>query len=209
MKLILVRHGETSWNKEEIFRGRKDIRLNKNGIIQAKCLAKYLADLRIDAIYSSPLKRALFTAKEIAKSHHLNLRIAKELIDFDFGIWEGHNHQEIKEKYPKLYFLWKRKPEKLKIPNGETIPILKKRLRTFLNYLIKKHSSETIILVSHRVVLKMFILTALKLDANYFWSVKLDTGSISILEYSPEQKFVLTRLNDMSHLKKYQNQVDF
>jgi len=209
MKLFLVRHGETSWNKEGIFRGRKDIQLNRNGVIQAKSIAKYLFHAQIDFIYSSPLKRALYTAKEITKYHKLNVQIAKELIDFDFGNWEGYTIEEIKKKFPELYNLWLTNPEKLEIPNGETIPILKKRLKTFLDYLIKKHPQKTIILVSHRVVLKMLILIALRLNTRYFWSIKLDTGSISILEYSSGNKFVLNRLNDVSHLKNYQNHLDF
>lgn len=209
MKIILVRHGETSWNKEQIFRGRKDIKLNRNGIIQAKRLGKYFANIRIDTIYSSPLNRALFTAKEIAKHHNLKVKISKELIDFNFGSWEGHTHEEIKKKYPQLYKLWRSKPEKLKIPKGEAVSRLRKRLKGFLNDLTKKSFNQTIILVSHRVVLKMLILIALGIGADYFWLIKLDTGSVSILEYLPERKFILTNLNNTGHLRKYQEQIDF
>ena len=84
-EIILARHGETEWNVEEIFRGRIDVELNETGMKQAELLAEYLSDVKIDAIYSSPLKRALKTAEVIASYHQLNVEITPGLIDFDFG----------------------------------------------------------------------------------------------------------------------------
>jgi broad specificity phosphatase PhoE len=75
-KIILIRHGETEWNKEEIFRGRVNIELNETGLKQARLLAEFLADLKIEAIYSSPLKRASKTAEIIVSYHGLNVNIA-------------------------------------------------------------------------------------------------------------------------------------
>jgi len=101
-KILLIRHGDTDWNVEEIFRGRADIELNETGIKQAELLAKHLADEKIVAIYSSPLKRALRTAEIIAGSHHMNVIPAQELIDFDYGAWQGLSHDTVKEKYQTL-----------------------------------------------------------------------------------------------------------
>jgi len=101
--IILARHGETEWNVAEVFRGRIDIELNETGMKQAELLAEYLSNVEIDAIYSSPLKRALKTAKVIASYHKLNVEIVPGLIDFDYGKWQGLTHQEVKDKYKELY----------------------------------------------------------------------------------------------------------
>ena len=92
--ILLIRHGETDWNAEKIFRGRADIELNENGIKQAELLAKHLAGERIVAIYSSPLKRALRTAGIMAGSHQVDVTPALGLLDFDYGEWQGLSHQQ-------------------------------------------------------------------------------------------------------------------
>ena len=88
-EIILARHGETEWNVAEIFRGRIDIELNETGTKQAALLAEYLSRRKIEAICSSPLKRALNTAEIIAGYHKLDVEIAPGLIDFDYGEWQG------------------------------------------------------------------------------------------------------------------------
>jgi len=110
-QIILVRHGETEWNVGEIFRGRIDIELNKTGIKQAELLAKYLSYLRIDAIYSSPLRRALTTAEIMANYHKLDVVITPGLVDFDYGEWQGLPHQEVKDRYKELYAQWINHPQ--------------------------------------------------------------------------------------------------
>jgi len=84
-EIILVRHGETEWNVKEVFRGRIDIELSENGIKQAELLAEYLSHLKIEAVYSSPLRRALKTAEMIADAHKLGVEIAPGLMDFNYG----------------------------------------------------------------------------------------------------------------------------
>ena len=111
-EIILVRHGETEWNIEEIFRGRIDIDLNDTGIKQAELLDEHLSYVKIDAVYSSPLKRALKTAEMIASYHKLDVEITPGLIDFNYGKWQGLAHQEVKDKYKNRLtsVLWWRVP---------------------------------------------------------------------------------------------------
>jgi broad specificity phosphatase PhoE len=93
IEIILVRHGETAWNRREIFRGRADIELSETGARQAELLAQYLSQTGISAIYSSPLKRALKTAEAIASYHSLDVKTTSGLIDFDYGNWQGRPHK--------------------------------------------------------------------------------------------------------------------
>jgi len=198
-EIILVRHGETEWNVNEVFRGSLDIELNQTGIKQAKLLAEYLSNLKIDAIYSSPLKRALATAEIIATYHKLNVEIAPGLIDFDYGKWQGLPHQEVKDKYKKLYAEWINSPEKVKIPAGGSLNDVRKRATGVVDNVIAKYEG-TVILVSHRVVNKVLICALLGLDNSHFWNIRLDTCGITTFIYENE-RFILTKHNDTSYLK--------
>lgn len=204
-EIILVRHGETEENVREIFRGRLDPDLNETGFKQAELAADYLKDLKIKAIYTSPLKRALETAKTIAKLHNLTPRISEGLIDFDFGQWQGLSHQEVKAKYPVLYEKWHRTPHLVKTPKGEKLSAVRESVISATREAIKHKRS---VLVSHRVPLKVLICDLLGLKTSRFWNVKIDVAGITIFEYDPENgSFILTKHNDTSHLKPIAKEV--
>lgn len=198
-EIMIVRHGETEWNVAEIFRGRIDIELNETGIKQAGLLAEYLSKIEIDAIYSSPLKRAFKTAEIIAGYHKLDVDIAPGLIDFNFGKWQGLTHQEVKEKYKELYSAWTNHPDRVKMPAGESLDDVRKRAMAVVNDLITRYQG-TVVLVSHRVVNKVLICALLGLDNSYFWNIKQDTCGISTFIYENEQ-FILIKHNDTSYLE--------
>lgn len=201
-EIILVRHGETEWNVEEIFRGRIDIELNETGIKQAELLAEYLGDLKIDAIHSSPLKRALKTAEIITGYHKLDVEIASGLTDFNYGKWQGLPHQEVKDKYKELYGEWISSPERVKMPEGEDLNDVRKRAISVVNEVIAKYKG-TVVLASHRVVNKVLICALLGLDNSHFWNIRQDTGGITTFTHENEQ-FILTEHNNTSYLKPLQ-----
>ena len=196
--IILARHGETEWNVEEVFRGRIDIELNQTGVKQAELLAEYLGGLKIDAVYSSPLKRALMTAEVIAGYHQLDVEIAPGLTDFDYGKWQGLPHQEVKEKYKELYAQWINNPNQVRIPAGESLGDVRERAIGVVNNVIAQYAG-TVVLVSHRVVNKVLICALLGLDNSYFWNIRLDIGGITIFTYE-NKRFILTGHNDTSFL---------
>jgi alpha-ribazole phosphatase len=198
-ELILVRHGETEWNIGNIFRGRSDIELNETGLRQAELLAEYLSSTKIDAVYSSPLKRALKTAEILASYHNLQVNIAPGLTDFNFGKWQGLSHQEVKDSYPELYAKWINHPDQVKMPEGESLDDVKKRAMKVVTQVTTKHEGS-VVLVSHRVVNKVLICTLLGLDNSHFWNIKLDIGGITTFTYE-NQRFILTKHNDTSYLK--------
>ncbi len=202
MDIILARHGETQWNVGEIFRGRADIELNDTGIKQAELLAEYLSSLRIDAIYSSPLKRALKTAEIIAGYHKLKVEIAPDLIDFDYGKWQGLSHQEVKNRYKGLYAEWLAHPEKVKMPDGENLDDVRERAISVINKVIASYKG-TVILVSHRVVNKALICALLDRDNSHFWNIRLDTCGITTFTCE-NGRFVLAEHNNTCFLKPLQ-----
>ncbi len=198
-EIILARHGETEWNVAEIFRGQIDIDLNETGVKQAELLSGYLSTSAIAAVYSSPLKRALKTAEIIAQPHKIKVDVEPDLIDFNFGKWQGLSHQEVKEKYRDLYATWITHPEQVRMPDGEALEDVSKRVIRVRNKVIENHRG-TVVIVGHRVVNKVMICTLLGLDNSHFWKIRQDTCGISIFSYLNEQ-FILTKHNDTSFLR--------
>ena len=198
-EIILARHGETDWNVEEIFRGRIDIELNETGIKQAELLAEYLGDLKIDAIYSSPLKRALKTAEMIASYHNPDMEIAPGLIDFDYGEWQGLSHEVVKDRYKELYAEWIKNPHQVEMAGGESLNDVRKRAIGVVDSVVAKYEG-TVVLVSHRVVNKILICALLGLDNSHFWNIRQDTCGLTTFTYQNGQ-FILTKHNDTSFLK--------
>jgi len=199
LEIILTRHGETKWNVDEVFRGTIDVELNETGIKQAELLGEYLSTQKIEAIYSSPLKRALMTAKAIADKQELEVETIPELIDLDFGKWQGMHVKEVREKYRELYAEWINHPENVKIPDGEDLNNVQKRTVSVINKMVAKHNG-TIVLASHRVVNKVLICALLGLDNSHFWNIQQDTCGITIFLYENE-RFILKRHNDTSFLR--------
>ncbi len=200
VEIILVRHGETDWNKEEIFRGRADIELNEVGVRQAELLGEYLGGEEIDFVYSSPLKRAVKTAEAIASHKKLDVNIVQNLFDIDYGEWEGLSLREVKEKYPELYRDWLDTPEQVRIPGGESLEDVRGRAMSFVEDAVMWCGEGRIVFVSHRVVNKVLICGLLGLDNSDFWKIRLDTGGITRFDCG-DGRLVLTVHNDTSYLQ--------
>ena len=204
-ELILARHGETAWNVEKVFRGRADVNLDEVGIRQAELLGKYLSNWELEAIHSSPLRRALDTADSIARYHKIGVHIAEGLIDFDYGEWQSLPEQEVKRLYPTILNEWHNNPHKVKMPGGESLEDVKRRAAELVSDVLSRHQGN-VLLVSHRVVLKVLICYLLGLDNSHFWNISQDVCGITIFNYV-DGRFVLTRHNDTSHLRELQKSV--
>jgi broad specificity phosphatase PhoE len=175
------------------------------GIKQAELLGKYLSNWKLEAIYSSPLRRALDTANIVARYQKIGVHIAEGLIDFDYGEWQSLPEEEAKRLYPTLHNEWHNNPHKVKMPGGESLEDVRKRAVAIVNDVLPKYQGS-ILLVSHRVVNKVLICSLLGLDNSHFWNIHLDVGGITIFNYV-DGRFVLTRHNDTSHLKELQKSV--
>lgn len=197
--IILARHGETEWNAEKIFRGRVDVDLNETGIREAELLAEYLSYMTIAAVYSSPLKRALQTAEMIAMHHDVEVEVAPQLIDLDYGEWQGLSHETVRDRYGQLYHEWLNSPQLVKMPAGESLDDVRRRAISLVEDITAK-AEDTVVLVSHRVVHKVLICALLALDISHFWNIRIDTAGISVFAYE-DDRFVLIRHNDTSFLK--------
>ncbi len=207
-RVILVRHGETDWNREEVFRGRIDIKLNLEGHKQAEMVGLTLKDYKIEAVYSSPLKRAVETAFHISKLHNLPVKEVDGFIDMDFGEWQGLSRVEVEKGFKEIWNKWQQEPHKARIPKGEALSEIRERTIMALKDIISKHANGTLVVVSHRVPNKVLLLGILGLDNSYFWQIRQDPCCLNIFSYK-EKGFVLELLNDTCHLKRDQVYSDF
>ena len=198
--IYLVRHGQTAWNREEIFRGRTDVPLDETGLKQAELAGEYLKEVKIDAIYSSPLSRALETAEKIARFHNLKVQPLEGIIDMSFGNWEGHAHQEIKKNDSETYRRWREEPHLVRLPGGESLDDVRVRSMAALEEVIRKHPGKALIIVSHRVVNKVLICGILGLDDSHFWQISQDPTAINLIQYR-NGKYILSLMNETCHLK--------
>jgi broad specificity phosphatase PhoE len=199
-RIFLVRHGTTEWNKAEIFRGRAECKLNETGEQEARALTSYFRDIPLSGIFSSPLSRAMATARPTAESKGLPLFPDPAFTDLDFGEWQGLPLKEAQEKFPDLYRLWRNDPGALSFPRGENLGQVRKRAWEGLQKVTEKNPDRTILVVTHRVVTKVLICAALSLDDTHFWQVKQDSTAINCLEYA-RGIFHIALINDTCHLK--------
>ncbi len=199
MQIYVIRHGETEWNKEEIFRGRRDIPLNEAGKNQAERAGIFFKDKPIRRIVSSPLARALQTAESISKSTGVAVEAMEEFTDINFGTWEGLPLREVEERYPSDLRLWRESPEKLWIEGGESLAAVRERISEGFGK-IASAEEDTIVVVTHRVVCKLIALCFLRIEDEHFWDIKFDPGSITLLE-GKKGRFTLVFSNDRCHLR--------
>jgi len=205
--ILLIRHGETVGNREGLFRGQKDFPLNENGQAQARALAEELADWKLDAIYSSPLSRALETARPLAQLRGLPIIGESGFTNIHLGDWEGVAKKWVEEHQPELWKIWVSEPEKLRRPEAETLDQVQQRAFSALERIAAGQAERTLAVVSHRAVLKPLIARCLGIPAPYFWKIHMDTAAYSILEHTRERGYILTLLNQTKHLHDFVREI--
>jgi len=201
--IILVRHGECEGNVKGVFRGRTDFPLNERGLVQAQDLAQELKGFPIKYIYTSPLFRARQTAEAIAEQCRIEVKVEEGFNNIKLGSWEGRFMKEIAEQYPEEWELWVNNPEELRVEGMETLYDVQKRTKACLDSLVSRHNGETLVVVSHRAVLKPLISACLNIASPYFWKIHLDTASYSLLSHKKDKGYCLIQSNQNKHLKEY------
>ena len=200
-RLLLVRHGVTEFNTNRRFLGYSDIALSADGYRQIEQLRDRLASERIDAVYSSDLKRAIETAEIISSGRNLDIMPCPELREANYGDCEGLTFSEIGSRYPEVAEKCVNFTLELEFPSGESFREFIKRTSKFLDRLAKHAPTETLLIASHNGPLKVLVCRLLGIDMEHWWQIRIDTASLSIMDISPRGA-VLSRLNDTSHLEE-------
>ena len=200
VQVILIRHGETEWNRlHRIQGGNSDIPLNKTGKHQAKCLGLRLKSKPIQAIYSSPLQRSLDTARAIAKHHQLEVLIEPDIREFDLGELEGVKIGELNKSYREILFANSDGEVLPRVPGGESLREVQERAWSAIQRMVSQHSDGTIVVTGHYFVLITIICRALTLPLLEMGRLRLDAASMSMLSFEGQFPRLLL-FNDTCHL---------
>jgi broad specificity phosphatase PhoE len=146
--IVLVRHGETDWNRERRFQGHADVSLNEAGRRQARALADELADESFAAAYSSPLRRALETAAIIAERLEITFEASDGLMEVDVGSWSGLTTTEVEQRFPDGFARWV-ETRADGWTDGETYDELGVRVVADLHEIARRHPGERVLAVTH------------------------------------------------------------
>jgi broad specificity phosphatase PhoE len=161
-RILLVRHGATDWNTNKRAQGHADIELNEDGRHQSLRAANELKTFEIEAIYSSDLRRAVDTARAIAESHKLDVKIDPDLREIDQGDWEGLTVEEIRARWPDL---WGPARHYNARPGGETPKQVRDRALLALQRIVANHPEGTVVVISHGGTIRWIVAEALGYDA--------------------------------------------
>jgi broad specificity phosphatase PhoE len=175
--------------------------LDEVGVRQARAAAARLSPWEISAVYSSPLKRASSTASILATRRGLTAQPEPGLIDIDYGKWQGMTHPEAKADDPKVYDLWLKRPHQVTFPGGEGLADVRKRVVSAVETLAPKHDGQTVVLVSHKVVIKVLLCHFLGLDDTHFWRFQQGFCAVNVVEVDGGSATVHL-INDTCHLER-------
>lgn len=190
-----MRHGETESNIRGTYCGWTDTPLNRKGLEQARKAARKLKDVKFDAVFCSPLARALQTAETIVADGLCGITFVEHLKEHNFGIWEDMTHAEIKERYPEEAALWEKDWMNYEIEGGESAIQGFRRISDFVDELVNRHENGTILLVSHLGSIRYILVHLLGLPIDYIWRFGADNGSITRVVISDDKYAWLKNLN--------------
>lgn len=199
---ILVRHGETDWNREGRYQGKLDIPLNANGREQAAKLAAGLASLKLDAAYASHLARAYATAQVVCAKRGLEVVKEPGFAEINHGEWEGKLAAEVAEKWPQEVNAWRNWPHTVLMPGGERIADVQSRAVAALVKLARQHEGKTVLVAAHDATNKALLCWASEAPLSSFWRFKQDPTALNCLEVTIDGEKITPRIvlmNSMHH----------
>lgn len=185
MKLYLVRHGETEWNRMEKIQGQVEIPLNNRGREMARKTSDLLAEIPFDAAFSSPLSRAYETGKIILGERVIEIVKRAELLEIGFGVWEGYSIRKAKENPDDRLYNFFQKPEAYKAPaTAETYMQLYARSSNFLKNIILplENKKETILITTHSAWIRSVVNPLMGMELKDFWKNEIPNCAVSIID---------------------------
>lgn len=205
-RMLLIRHGETQWNRESRFQGIRDIPLNDNGRAQAAKAQDFLREVALDFAYTSPMARPKETAEIILQGHpQIALQTDDRLMEISHGLWEGLLESEIEGQFPGMLDQWKIAPETVQMPEGENLQQVWDRSIAAWEELVQRHSNDegqVGMVVAHDAINKVVLCHLLGLQPANFWNVKQGNCAVTVIDYSkgPSGYPVIQSLNITTHL---------
>lgn len=200
-KVYFIRHAEAQGNVEEFFQGRTDCEISEKGKLQLEYLAKRFEMIDYDAIYSSPLKRAMATANAVNRRLKLPITERDGLIEIHGGVWEGMYWTDIEKKYPTEHNIWKNDMKNFYVEGSERMSEVYERMIKIVTQIVRENEDRTVVVVSHGCALRNYLSYAEFGSPDRLgdvgWS---DNTAVSLVEYDDELRPKIIFKNDSSHL---------
>ena len=197
--IVLVRHGQTEWNQERRFQGKTDTSLNDVGREQARALAGRLSSWPVEVVYSSPLERALYTARTVAERHGLSPQVLEELHEVDFAEWEGLSIPALKTERRRDFERWRADPFFNPPPGAETWEDIHGRLERAFRKILEGPENR-IVVVSHGGVMRAIYAVLVGLDPHMVWNMDVSNCAMSGVEVR-NGRICLAFANDDLHIR--------
>lgn len=199
-RLLLVRHGESIWNREHRIQGQLDPPLSDDGRRQAARLGRRLAGRRFAGFYSSDLKRALETSQAIGQAAGAQPTPMLELREIFLGEWEGLRTDEIAERYPEAWARWRREPSWDLVPGGEGAAPFESRVGSAFDQIFERHRDGDVLVVTHGGVIQVALHQAVGRPSHGLFPFRIQNASISVIERR-DGRLIVSGVNDVGHLE--------
>lgn len=206
-RLLLVRHGETEWNRQKRFQGQIDVPLNDMGRTQSQQAADFLKSVKIDRAVSSSMLRPKETAEIILQYHpQIQLALRDDLREISHGLWEGKLEAEIEQSYPGELARWHYTPADVQMPEGENLQQVWQRAISAWQVIVAAAATHpeftTVLVVAHDAINKAILCHVVGLGAENFWNFRQGNGAVSVIDYpqGADSAPTLQAMNITTHL---------
>jgi len=170
--VLIVRHGHVEGIDPERFRGRTDVPLTPEGEAQSAAVAKIIAaGWKPKAIYTSPLRRCIATGAAIARACRIGPKVLESLNDISYGTWQWKTHEEMQAQDPEMLAIWKRAPQLVRFPGGDSLQDVAVRAADSLRFASAHHADDTIVYVTHDTMIRVMLLHALGSPLDAYWRI--------------------------------------
>jgi probable phosphoglycerate mutase len=198
-KVVVVRHGETTWGADGRFAGREDVPLTGKGRRQASSVGDRIKPLRPSVVLTSPLQRCQLTAKAIGGASGAPVVINDDLLDGLLGEWTGLRPAEIESGWPEQFAVWRSDPDAAP-PAGESFNAIRDRVTPLLDEVVRLYRGHTVVLVTHAAATKMILVAALDVPTDAAYRIRIDTASLSGFTIDEDGSTVVWAMNETGHL---------
>ena len=199
MRIFLIRHGETEWNRQNRLQGHSDTHLSPEGFHQAISLANHAPFQHVDAIYSSDLTRAVTTAEIIAERFNLVVKTMPQLREINYGDGEGRFIRELAEEFPKEFGKFFTDPERCHPPHGETFLESQARAMIGIREIISKHDNQNVVAVTHGAIIRLILGAALDMPIHKMWAIAQFNMALNVLRVD-DGDLTVELINSTAHL---------
>lgn len=197
--LLLIRHGITQSNLDDVYMGRSDEDISPEGYLQIEKLSMKLKKVSIAAIYSSPLKRTYSSAARIAKDHQIQSEIIADLNEIDMGSWQGLTKEKTKQQWPELWDQIMVDPGTIIVPQGEAFKDTMDRAIRAFEHIVTANPNKCVAIFTHDIIIKMIVMHVLGAPTRIYQHFQIDCTSVTEITASGKKR-KLIELNNTSHL---------